>query len=235
MTAAALGALGRRDRIWPAALASAAAHAALLLVAVLARPPAIIDLEQKPIVAKLVRLGEVRPKEWLPRKEAPPPPPSAPAAVPVPGTPPHPREATREARPPGPERPDRLASVMDRLRREKALGEPPRYGSPSGSPLGESSEEEGDQYLALVQQALHSNYRLPATISEADRQRLQAVVVLFIEPDGRISRYRFEKRSGDQGFDDSVERAIRQTRCPPPPPEMRQRYREIGLAVRYHM
>jgi colicin import membrane protein/protein TonB len=230
VTAAALGALGRRDRIWPAALASAAVHAALLLAAALARPPAIIDLEQKPIVAKLVRLGEVRPKEWLPRKEAPPPP-TAPSTAPVPGAPPRPHDA----RAPGPERPDRLASVMDRLRREKALGEPPRFGSPSGSPLGESSEEEGDPYLALVQQALHSSYRLPATMSEAERQRLQAVVILYIEPDGRISRWRFEKKSGHQGFDDALERALRQTRLPPPPLEMRQRYREGGLGVLFHM
>lgn len=230
MTETALHALGRRERLWPAAVASAAVHAALLLAAALARPPAIIDLEQKPIVARLVRLGEERPKEWLPRREAPPPPAAAPAAVPLPGGP-----ARHEVRPPGTERPDRLASVMDRLRREKALGEPPRFGSPTGSPLGESSEEEGDRYLALVQQALHSNYRVPATISEPERKNLEAVVVLTIQPDGRLSGFRFEKKSGNAGFDEALERAVRQTRLPPPPPEMRSRYREVGLGVRFHM
>ena len=230
MTEAVLSALGRSERLWPAAAASAAVHAALLLAAALFRPAPIVDLEQKPIVARLVRLGEERPKEWLPRKEAPPPPPAS-AAVPLPGGPARPHEA-RQA---GPERPDRLTSVMERLRREQALGEPPRFGSPAGSPMGESSEEEGDRYLALVQQALHSNYRVPATISEADRQRLAAVVVLTIEADGRVSRIRFEKKSGNEGFDQALERAIRQTRLPPPPPEMRDRYREVGLGVRFHM
>ena len=229
MTEAALSALGRRERLWPAAVASAAVHAVLLVAAALARPPPIVDLEQKPIVARLVRLGEERPKEWLPRKEAPPPPPAAPAAVPLPGAP----ARQHEARPAGPERPDRLTSVMDRLRREKALGEPSRFGSPTGSPLGESSEEEGDRYLALAQQALHSNYRVPATISQADLKRLEAVVTLTIQPDGRISSWRFEKRSGHAVFDESVERVVRQTRLPPPPPELRQRYREVGLGVRF--
>ncbi len=230
MTEAVLTALGRRERLWPAAIASAAVHAAVLVAAALARPPAIIDLEQKPIVARLVRLGEERPKEWLPRKEAPPPPPPPPAAVPIPGTPTGPPEARPTAR----ERPDRrLASVMDRLRREQALGEPSRFGSPTGSPLGESSEEEGDRYLALVQQALHSNYRVPATISRADLTRLETVVTLTIQPDGRISSWRFEKKSGNAAFDESVERVVRQTRVPPPPPELRQRYREVGLGVRF--
>ncbi len=227
MTEAVLGALGRRQRLWPAAVASAAIHGGLLLAAALARPAPIIDLEQKPIVARLVRLGEERPKEWLPRKEAPPPPPSAPPAVAVPGAPERVREARQR------ERPDRLSSVMDRLRREKALGEPSRFGSPTGSPLGESSEEEGDRYLALVQQALHSNYRVPATVSEIDLKRLEAVVSLTIQPDGRISGWRFEKRSGNAAFDESVERVLRQTRLPPPPPEMRQRYRDVGLGVRF--
>ncbi len=231
MTEAVLGLLGRRDRLWPAAAASAAVHAVLLAAAVLARPAPAIDLEQKPIVAKLVRLGEEHPREWLPRKEAPPQPPTAPAAVPVPGPAPSPAEP----RAPGPKADKRLASVLERLQRQKALGEPPRFGSPAGSPLGESSEAEGDQYLALVQQALHSNYRVPATLSEADRQRLQAVVVLFVEPNGRISRFRFEKKSGRPEFDEALERAVRQTRLPPPPPEQRARYREVGLGVRFHM
>ncbi len=232
MTEAVLGLLGRRDRLWPVVAASAAVHAALLAAALLARPAPAIDLEQKPIVAKLVRLGEERPKEWLPRKEAPPQPPTAPAAVPVPG----PAISPPEARAPGPKRPDqRLTSILDRLRREKALGERPRFGSPTGSPLGESSEAEGDQYLALVYQALQSNYRLPATLSNDEAQRLTAVIVLYIEPDGRISRFRFEKKSGRPEFDEALERAVRQTRAPPPPPESRARYREVGLGVRFHM
>ena len=76
---------------------------------------------------------------------------------------------------------------------------------------------------------------MPATISEAERRSLAAVAVLSIEPDGRVSRFRFEKKSGHAGFDEALERAVRQARLPPPPPEMRARYREVGLGVRFHM
>ena len=95
-------ALGRRDRLWPAALASAAVHAALIVWALLRVPAPAIDLEQKPIVAKLVRLGEKRPEQYLPRREvAPPPPaPAAPAPVATPGpAPAKVREAKTEGKP----------------------------------------------------------------------------------------------------------------------------------------
>lgn len=225
MTAPGASALGgRRDRLWPAALGSAAAHAALLAAAALARPAPIIDLEQKPIVARLVRLGQPRPAEWLPRKEAPPRA-AAPPALPTPGA-----TATSPPRAPGPERPDRLSSVLDRLRREQALGSP---GSPGGSPLGQSSEEEGDRYLALVQQALHASYVLEG-ISQADCLHLEARVGLTVEPDGRVSGSRFERKSGHEAFDAALSRAVRRARLPPPPAELRERYRREGLGVRFH-
>jgi colicin import membrane protein/protein TonB len=235
--------MGRRERLWPLLAVSLACHAAVITAGVLGRPAPIIDLEQKPIVAKLVRLGEKRPEEYLPRKEeAPAPPASAPVPVPEPAAsapPAKPKPAARPAPPPAPGptgRPDALASALSRIRREQALGPPPAWGDPSGSPEGLASEaEEGDRYLALVTQALQASYRLPATISEKERMFLKATVVLTIEPDGRVSRFRFERRSGNEAFDEALERAIRQTRLPPPPPEMRERYRTVGLGVHFHV
>lgn len=225
--------LSRRERLWPVVLASATAHAAILTWGALHRPPPIIDLEQKPIVAKLVRLGEKRPEAFLPRIEEAPPPPTAPAAVPVPG--PAPKAPSPPARP-GPARPDPLQAALNRIRRDRALGAPPRYGDPSGSSEGQASDaEEGDRYLALVTQAIQANYRLPSTLSDKDRASLRATVVITIEPDGRISGHRFEQRSGNVSFDDALERTIRRTRLPPPPAEMRERYRSAGLPVRFHM
>jgi colicin import membrane protein/protein TonB len=64
---------------------------------------------------------------------------------------------------------------------------------------------------------------------------LKATVVLSIEPDGRVSGFRFEQRSGNGSFDEALERAIRQTRLPPPPADMRERYRSVGLGVHFHM
>ncbi len=230
----AIGLLGQHERLWPTVVVSLALHAAAITLAVLNRPAPIIDLEQKPIVARLVRLGEKRPESFLPRKEEPPAPPEAATApVPVPG-PPAAKPAPKPAPTASPRR-DALASALDRIRRQKALSEPV-YGDPSGDVEGSVSEaSEGDRYLALVTRALQASYRLPATLSEKERAYLRATVVLIILPDGRVASYRFEKRSGNDAFDDALDRAIRQTRLPPPPAELRERYRTVGLGVHFHV
>jgi colicin import membrane protein len=250
MSTAAESILGRPDRMWPSVTVSLAVHA-LIIVWALARPAGPeIDLEQKPIVARLVRLGEKKPEEFLPRKEAPPEPPApAPAVVVaaapgpnVPMAPPAAKPAPKAPPakpPPAAAAPSRgtgtsLASVLSRVRddvqREK------RYGSPDGDPAGDSdTASEGDRYLALVQRALKASYRIPATISERDRLHLKGTIVVYIEGDGRIARWRIEKPSGNGAFDDALERTLRETRLPPPPDAMRERYRSIGVQVLFQI
>ena len=257
MTSTALAAsplLARRERLWPLVLVSLVVHAGLMVLAVVHRPAPLIDLQQKPIVAKLVRLGEKRPQQWLPRKEAAPPPPPAasppapaaptpstvppPKAVAVPSLKPKPAAPAPKSAPPArrqasTRRSDVLASVMSRMQQDKARSEPV-YGDPQGDPRGDSDEASaGDQYLALVERALRESYVLPATISERDRMYLKATVVLFLDESGRVLRYAFETRSGNGAFDAALERAIRAARLPPPPPELRQKYRVEGIGVVY--
>ncbi len=224
--------LARRERLWPVLLVSFACHAAVLGFAAFHRSAPIIDLE-KPMQARLVRLGEKRPEAFLPRKELAPAPPPVPAvALPAPGARATPARPSPAAAP----RPDALAQALARVRRDQALGAPPTWGDERGDVLGDASEaSEGDRYLALVTRALQDNYRLPSTISERDRALLRASVVLYIEPDGRISRWRFEAKSGNPAFDEALERTIRQTRPPPPPSEMREHYRNDGILVRFHI
>ncbi len=248
MQASAL--LRRPERLWPLLVASALLHAAVFGAAFYVRPPAIVSLDQKPIVAKLVRLGEKRPEQWLPRQDAPPPEaaPAAPVAVPAPPAPaakpsvavPSPKVAPKPAPPrpasttPGGKGSDALSRALDKVRKDDKLASRERWGDPGGSPLGEATDgTEGDRYLGLVTQALQSSYRLPATISEQERMYLKATVVLTIEPDGRVSSFRFEKRSGNAAFDQALERAVRDSRLPPPPAELRQRYRTVGLGVNF--
>lgn len=241
------------DRLWPLVLVSVALHAGFIGVAFFVRPPAIVNLEQKPIVAKLVRLGEKRPEQWLPRRDVPPPEaaPRAPDAVPVPVPgPPAPAQKTvalpapKVAQKPAPPRPasattggkgsDALSRALAKVRNDDKLASKERWGDPSGLPDGDATDgSEGDRYLGLVTQALQSSYRLPATISEQERLHLQAIVVITIEPDGRVASFRFEKRSGNAAFDQALERAVRESRLPPPPPELRQRYRTVGLGVNF--
>jgi colicin import membrane protein/protein TonB len=240
-------ALGRRDRMWPAVTVSAALHAALIAWAVVRGPPAPIDLEQKPIVAKLVRIGEKRPEEWLPRKPAEPPPASAPPApaaptppppvaappaapTPAPATPPPaaPRAPAPPGAKPGPARTGTtLASVLSQVRKEQELA-----GAPDGDPAGDAERaEEGDRYLALIDREIRANYRVPATLTDRERIQLQAVVVVYVERDGRVSRWRFESRSGNAAFDDALERTLRQVRLPPPPDAWP--YARTGVSVTF--
>ncbi|MFL5272627.1 MAG: TonB C-terminal domain-containing protein [Anaeromyxobacteraceae bacterium] len=245
----------RRDRLWPVIVVSLAVHAALLAALALHRPAPQIDLGQKPIVAKLVRLGEKRPQNLLPRKDEPADaPPAAAAPVPIPVAkpeppapakpaptvpspkaviaPPPPRAAPRVAAAPSAGR-DVLASVLSRVKRDRAL-QGPVYGDPSGDPMGDSNEaSEGDQYLALVVRTLQNTYVVPATISERDRMHLTATLVLFIDSDGSVLQYEFADRSGNGAFDSALERAVRAARLPPPPPQFRQRFRKDGLQVKY--
>jgi colicin import membrane protein/protein TonB len=204
-----------------------------------------IDLEQKPIVAKLVRIGEKRPDEWLPRKPAEPPPavappapaPPAPAAAPPAAPTPAPAPAPAAPRAPappgakpGPARSGTtLASVLSQVRKEQELA-----GAPDGDPAGDAERaEEGDRYLALIDREIRANYRVPATISDRERMLLQAVVVVYVEPDGRVSRWRFESRSGNAAFDDALERTLRQVRLPPPPDTWLKQYARTGVAVNF--
>lgn len=250
MTASALAQsplLTRRERLWPLVVLSLCAHGGAIAVAMLHKPAPQIDLEQKPIVAKLVRLGEKRPQQLLPRKEEGAPPPAAAEPVPLPVAKPQPAppaapvakakpapptpKAAAPARP-GPKS-DVLASVLSRVKRDKALAEPV-YGDPAGDPLGDASEASaGDQYLALVVRSLRESYVLPATISERDRMHLKATVVLYLDADGQVLRYAFESKSGNGAFDAALERAIRAARIPPPPTELRKKYRTEGLGVVY--
>ncbi len=239
-------ALARRERLWPAVTASAAAHALVVIWALLRAPPPPIDLEQRPIVAKLVRLGEKRPEEWLPRKEQPPQPAPAPApsaapAVPspAPAKPSAPADDAKAKAPPAPAAPSpggrgaTLASVLSKVQREV---EESRWGSPDGDPMGDSETgSEGDRYLALVVRELQSHYNLSKTIPDRELVQLGATVVLRIDAAGRVLGHAFERRSGNPTYDAALERAIASARLPPPPPELRERFRTTGLGVNFHL
>lgn len=239
---------GPSDRLWPLLLVSLVLHAGLVAVAMIRRPPPV-DLSQQPIVAKLVRLGEKRPEQWMPRKDVPAAEaaPASPTAKPVPAPPaPSTRTVPVPAAPskPAPPKPastvpgkgsDALSRALEKVKRDKALA-PEKWGDPSGVAGGDATGgTEGDRYLGLVTDALQANYRLPATISDQERMHLRATVVLTIEPDGRVSSVRFERRSGNAAFDAALERAVRDARLPPPPAELRQRYRTTGLGVNFRV
>lgn len=202
----------------------------------------------KPIIAKMVALGKPRDQKLLPRKEEPASPPSAPRAAPstvpapasrLPKTP----AQVANAKDPVPKNAPRPLSRQEQMARalagvgadvEKERKQKPpeeREGLETGSEAGTAAtEEEGDRYFAAVLEAIRAHYVLPSIISERDLMTLQATVVAFIARDGAIIRYEFEKRSGNRNFDDALERALKQTTVPPPPPDREHLVRN-GVAL----
>ena len=202
---------------------------------------------RKPVIARLVALGKPRDPHLLPRKESAPP---AAAAAPVgpvapsvaprkPGSAPAPVSSK-----PAPRAPTRqelmeraLAKASGRAEpRAAATSEPDpeRAGQATGSAEGTAeSAEEGDAYFTAVHDAILEHYVVPSVISERERMYLQASVLALIGPDGSILKHQFEKKSGNAFFDQALERAIQQSKLPPPPAELVKSLRDTGVVLNF--
>jgi colicin import membrane protein/protein TonB len=195
-----------------------------------------IDLSKKPIVARLVRLGQVRPPQLLPRRDAAPraAAPAQPVAVPSAS----PAPTAGPASPKQPSREDMMKEALARISGQVSKTPPPKEeteGAPDGSALGTSIDpEEGDRYLAVVRATIMQHYVLPTTISERERLFLRAVVIVWIAPDGKVIRFKFEKRSDNDQFDRALESAMQRIeKFPPPPPAFAPQYRDNGIGLNF--
>jgi outer membrane biosynthesis protein TonB len=243
----------RSRRSWPGVAASVLAHVAMfggaLLYARLS-PPRV--KAERPIVAKLVRLGEERSDKLLPRLDAasaPPPPartstaeakpvpasakPAVPVALPsMKPSPPQPAAPKADAKREAMAALDRQRRLMEAL---DSLGPPttgptgrkvePRPGRRDGDARGTSdTATEGDRYLGLLDRALHESYVLPTTISEKERRYLVCKVFIRVARDGRLVDSRIEEPSSNPAFDRAIEGGLRKLQLPPPPREFLQAY-----------
>lgn len=252
---------GSRSGIWSGLVVSIAAHVVAFGGAlVYAHLAPARTIPEKPIIAKLVRLGKPRDEKLLPRlPTAPPPPPPAATAppqeappTPAPPAPPSPTsksvEVPAEKADPTPKQPAATASneALERQRRMmEALG---KLGPAPTGPTSKVPEEapgqadgdaqgtaddaaEGDRYLGLVEQALRANYEVPTIISPQERIRLKCVIFLKIAPNGKIEDFRISEESGNPHFDRAVESSIQRTTLPPPPPAFLKEYGASGIEI----
>jgi TonB family protein len=213
-------------------LPSLAVHALILgLVlgygALTARP--MFDLDQKPIQAKLVRLGTPRDEKLLPRIEELPPPPKVPtptpAVVPTPPVPPVPVKEKADER-------QKLLGAFDKL--SKAKKPPEAAGALDGDPSGDSAQAEGERYYAQLTTQVRRFYDVSQTIPEQERIRLSAKVALFIDPSGQLARYRLLESSGNDLFDGAVLAAVKRAApFAPPPTHLRAALQKYGIAIKF--
>lgn len=249
---------GARQGLWSGLSVSVGAHVLVFGGALLyahLTPPRTVP--EKPIVAKLVRLGKPRDEKLLPRLPAAPPPAPTPAPVEVPvvapqqppAAPQQPSTAkTLDVPRPAP-KVDAAAASSEALERQKRMMEAlSRLGPPAAGPTGKVVEElpgqadgdprgdadeaaEGDRYLALVQLALRQNYAVPTIISDKERLYLKCKLFLKIAPNGKIDSYRITEPSGNAHFDRAVEASLQRAVLPPPPPAFLRTYGEDGLEI----
>ena len=105
-----------------------------------------------------------------------------------------------------------LSSLENRAGGRKGTGQP--GGTGGGGPPGGTAMQ---IYQMEVESLIKSNWHYPAALES--RKDLEAIVVLAVKSDGTILKTRFEKRSADVLFDESVSKAIERSNPLPPFPE----------------
>jgi colicin import membrane protein len=96
--------------------------------------------------------------------------------------------------------------------RSRGTGQP--GGTGGGGPPGGTAMQ---LYQMEVENLIKSNWHYPSALES--RKDLEAIVVLAVKRDGTILKTRFEKRSADALFDESVLKAIERSNPLPPFPE----------------
>jgi colicin import membrane protein len=105
-----------------------------------------------------------------------------------------------------------LANLENRAGGRRGTGQP--GGTGGGGPPGGTVMQ---IYQMEVESLIKSNWHYPAALES--RKDLEAIVVLAVKRDGTILKTRFEKRSTDVLFDESVSKAIERSNPLPPFPE----------------
>jgi hypothetical protein len=87
--------------------------------------------------------------------------------------------------------------------------------------------EQGEAYVALAIEMITSELRRVGTSAAGS----VAIVVVRVEPDGRISSCRSEVPLDFPGWDALLATVTAAVRLPPPPAGVRERYRTTGLVL----
>jgi outer membrane biosynthesis protein TonB len=84
-----------------------------------------------------------------------------------------------------------------------------------------------------VHDAILENYVVPSVISERERLYLSATVLAYIGPQGQILKHEFQKKSGNNFFDQALELAIQRSKLPAPPADLAKSLRDSGVVLNF--
>lgn len=205
--------------------------------------PPPLQLDQKPIQARLVRRGKPRDERLLPRKEQPPPPPpkkveeapppaapaKGPEPVPAPGLGAAPKEAARTGA--DGERRKKLFGAFDRVSKSRPEE---LEGEADGDELGDAARAEGERYWGLLTAQVRRHYDVSQTLSDGERLRLRAQVLLKISRAGDVLAAELAKPSGNSQFDNAVLLAVKKAQpFSPPPDHLRATLQKQGVVLEF--
>lgn len=194
-----------------------------------------IDLSAKPIQAKLVRLGEKRDEKLLPRMQpnAPPPPEPVASSTPSPASTPLTPKPTAPKAPPKKNLNKDLFAAFDKT---KPVTRPDKVtGAADGDVNGDADDaSEGERYFGLISSRVKRGYDVSSAISDAERVRLSATIVIYLDATGRVMHTVWQARSGNALFDAAVESAVQKASpFPPPPPHFAKDLANAGVALKF--
>lgn len=185
---------------------------------------------QPVITTKLVRLGEQRPKNFLPRKDKSAPPKKAIAPTKTSKTPaPKPMDARERLK-----EISQLSNALSRLRGNKNNVV---EGMANGSVYGEVTDLAqaliGNQYADEIKACAKANYVIEGIPPEKLKNR-SARVFVRVAADGTFFDLHLEKGSGLPAFDRAVEGALRRcAKVSPPPKEISKQVQKDGVEFEF--
>lgn len=204
----------------------------LALVASWLLSPVLVNLDQKPITASLVRLGKPRDEKLLPRKEEAPPEPKKVEKVEVPLPVPSPKAVVV----PGiePKKPTAKQDLFKALNNAAKQAKPEELeGQTDGDRDGDAAKAEGERYFGIISAAVRRYYDVSNTIPEAERRTLKAEVALKVSATGEASDVRLKKGSGNELFDEAVLSAVKKAAPFSAPPEHLKKVLLAGVTLAF--
>jgi len=129
-----------------------------------------------------------------------------------------------------------LEEIQKRVARRQKVEERPPV-APSDVPVTSSNktslelDSKLNQYYSMIWTKIKKAWTIPENLlKEKERVDLETIIVVIIERDGKIQKYWFEKKSGNDLYDQMAVRAIKKAEpLPPVPNELSENTLEVGI------
>jgi colicin import membrane protein len=207
----------------------------------------------EPEPAELVPVGPIKPKEPDPveikKKETLPPEPEIKKVEPKP-KPPEPKPEPKPKPKPKPSADQRMKQALKNVKRQveaenqdqeinqvlanlaaksgQGDGESSTMGVRGSGPVSELDARMREYYVVMHNIIKH-NWNIPTESMVGGQTDLESIYIIRIAPSGQIIKAWFEKKSGSDHFDTSVEKAIERSKLPPLPDVFGNRNIEVGF------